>query len=180
MILSILIISPFLTASLIFILILLSKIKQVGRMAMKNATAVLEFLLIRISNYPEWWVPFFTLVLISYLSTLFGNGLILIHFEPHLHTPIYFFLSNLSFLDLYYGTVSMSQDLLHECLLVLGYSRVPPTGCDGIWSCGCYQQSPAPLYFHECVCLAGCYLMGGITCAHCHGHLIPTSSLLWY
>ncbi|XP_004715446.1 olfactory receptor 13H1-like [Echinops telfairi] len=84
-------------------------------MAMGNATAAIEFLLIGISNYPEWRVTFFTLVLITYLSTLLGNGLIifLIHFDSHLHTPMYFFLSHLSFLDLCYGTVSMPQVLVH-------------------------------------------------------------------
>ncbi|XP_005872827.1 PREDICTED: olfactory receptor 13H1 [Myotis brandtii] len=95
-------------------------------MAMNNATAVLEFLLIGISNYPEWRIPFFMLVLITYLSTLFGNGLIiiLIHFDPHLHTPMYFFLSNLSFLDLCYGTVSMPQALLH-CFSTHPYLSYP-------------------------------------------------------
>lgn len=93
---------------------------------MNNATAVLEFLLIGISNYPEWRIPFFILVLITYLSTLFGNGLIiiLIHFDPHLHTPMYFFLSNLSFLDLCYGTVSMPQALLH-CFSTHPYLSYP-------------------------------------------------------
>ncbi|EPQ11777.1 Olfactory receptor 13H1 [Myotis brandtii] len=93
---------------------------------MNNATAVLEFLLIGISNYPEWRIPFFMLVLITYLSTLFGNGLIiiLIHFDPHLHTPMYFFLSNLSFLDLCYGTVSMPQALLH-CFSTHPYLSYP-------------------------------------------------------
>ncbi|XP_059534620.1 olfactory receptor 13H1 [Myotis daubentonii] len=95
-------------------------------MAMNNATAVLEFLLIGISNYPEWRIPFFMLVLITYLGTLFGNGLIiiLIHFDPHLHTPMYFFLSNLSFLDLCYGTVSMPQALLH-CFSTHPYLSYP-------------------------------------------------------
>nr|XP_051682900.1 olfactory receptor 13H1 [Oryctolagus cuniculus] len=86
-----------------------------GRVVMGNATAVLEFLLIGISNYPELRGTFFTLVLITYLSTLLGNGLIifLIHFDHHLHTPMYFFLSHLSFLDLCYGTASMPQALVH-------------------------------------------------------------------
>ncbi|XP_004481462.1 olfactory receptor 13H1-like [Dasypus novemcinctus] len=84
-------------------------------MAMDNATAVTEFFLIGISNHPEWRVMFFILVLITYISTLLGNGIIifLIYFDPHLHTPMYFFLSNLSFLDLCYGTASMPQVLVH-------------------------------------------------------------------
>ncbi|XP_053437146.1 olfactory receptor 13H1 [Nycticebus coucang] len=83
-------------------------------MVMDNATAVFEFLLVGISNYPEWRDTFFTLVLITYISTLLGNGLIifLILYDPHLHIPMYFFLSNLSFLDLCYGTASMPQALV--------------------------------------------------------------------
>ncbi|KAM5221515.1 olfactory receptor 13H1 [Ctenodactylus gundi] len=94
---------------------------------MDNATAVTEFLLVGISNYPEWRSTFFTLVLLTYLSTLLGNGLMifLIHFDPHLHTPMYFFLGNLSFLDLCYGTASMPQALVN-CFSThpyLSYSR---------------------------------------------------------
>ncbi|XP_069320188.1 olfactory receptor 13H1 [Eulemur rufifrons] len=95
-------------------------------MAMDNATAVFEFLLIGISNYPEWRGTFFILVLITYLSTLLGNGLIifLIHSDPHLNTPMYFFLSNLSFLDLCYGTASMPQALVH-CFSTHPYLSYP-------------------------------------------------------
>ncbi|XP_004778776.1 olfactory receptor 13H1 [Mustela nigripes] len=95
-------------------------------MAIDNTTAVFEFLLIGISNYPEWRVTFFTLVLITYLSTLLGNGLIifLIYFDPHLHTPMYFFLTNLSFLDLCYGTASMPQALVH-CFSTHPYLSYP-------------------------------------------------------
>ncbi|XP_059013176.1 olfactory receptor 13H1 [Mustela lutreola] len=95
-------------------------------MAIDNTTAVFEFLLIGISNYPEWRVTFFTLVLITYLSTLLGNGLIifLIYFDPHLHTPVYFFLTNLSFLDLCYGTASMPQALVH-CFSTHPYLSYP-------------------------------------------------------
>lgn len=95
-------------------------------MAIDNATVVFEFLLIGISNYPEWRVTFFTLVLITYLSTLLGNGLIifLIYFDPHLHTPMYFFLTNLSFLDLCYGTASMPQALVH-CFSTHPYLSYP-------------------------------------------------------
>uniref|UniRef100_A0A8C2UPE6 Olfactory receptor family 13 subfamily H member 1 n=1 Tax=Chinchilla lanigera TaxID=34839 RepID=A0A8C2UPE6_CHILA len=95
-------------------------------MAAGNGTAVFEFLLIGISNYPEWRSTFFTLVLITYLSTLLGNGLIilLIHFDAHLHTPMYFFLSNLSFLDLCYGTASMPQALVH-CFSTHPYLSYP-------------------------------------------------------
>ncbi|KAL4844938.1 hypothetical protein H8958_022763 [Nasalis larvatus] len=95
-------------------------------MAMDNVTAVFQFLLIGISNYPQWKDMFFTLVLIIYLSTLLGNGfmIFLIHFDPNLHTPMYFFLSNLSFLDLCYGTASMPQALVH-CFSTHPYLSYP-------------------------------------------------------
>ncbi|KAL4695328.1 hypothetical protein H8959_000423 [Pygathrix nigripes] len=95
-------------------------------MAMGNVTAVFQFLLIGISNYPQWKDMFFTLVLIIYLSTLLGNGfmIFLIHFDPNLHTPMYFFLSNLSFLDLCYGTASMPQALVH-CFSTHPYLSYP-------------------------------------------------------
>uniref|UniRef100_A0A2K5XF90 Olfactory receptor family 13 subfamily H member 1 n=1 Tax=Mandrillus leucophaeus TaxID=9568 RepID=A0A2K5XF90_MANLE len=104
-------------------------------MDMDNVTAVFQFLLIGISNYPQWRDMFFTLVLIIYLNTLLGNRfmIFLIHFDPNLHTPVYFFLSNLSFLDLCYGTASMPQALVvslalatAECLLLaaMAYDRV--------------------------------------------------------
>lgn len=82
-------------------------------MTLDNAKTALEFFLIRISNYPERKVTFFTLGLITYLSTLLGNRLriFLIYVDPNLHTPMYFLLSNLSFLDL--RLVSMSQALVH-------------------------------------------------------------------
>ncbi|XP_007517098.2 olfactory receptor 13H1-like [Erinaceus europaeus] len=95
-------------------------------MDMDNDTTAFEFLLIGISNFPEWRVTFFTLVLITYLSTLLGNGLMifLIYVDSHLHTPMYFFLSNLSFLDLCYGTVSMPQALIH-CFSTHPYLSYP-------------------------------------------------------
>ncbi|XP_078220238.1 olfactory receptor 13H1 [Callithrix jacchus] len=95
-------------------------------MAVNNVTAVFQFLLIGISNYPQWKGTFFTLVLIIYVSTLLGNGLMifLIHFDPNLHTPMYFFLSNLSFLDLCYGTASMPQALVH-CFSTHPYLSYP-------------------------------------------------------
>ncbi|XP_003931179.3 olfactory receptor 13H1 [Saimiri boliviensis] len=95
-------------------------------MAGNNVTAVFRFLLIGISNYPQWKGMVFTLVLIIYLSTLLGNGLMvfLIHFDPNLHTPMYFVLSNLSFLDLCYGTASMPQALVH-CFSTHPYLSYP-------------------------------------------------------
>nr|XP_012314142.1 olfactory receptor 13H1 [Aotus nancymaae] len=113
-------------------------------MAVNNVTAVFQFLLIGISNYPQWKATFFTLVLIIYLSTLLGNGLMifLIHFDPNLHTPMYFFLSNLSFLDLCYGTASMPQALVH-CFSTHPYLSYPR----------CFAQMSVSLVLATAECL---------------------------
>ncbi|XP_015268669.1 PREDICTED: olfactory receptor 13H1-like, partial [Gekko japonicus] len=57
---------------------------------------------------------FFWIVLVIYLINLLGNGLmvILIITDSHLHTPMYFFLSNLSFLDICYTSSSVPQALV--------------------------------------------------------------------
>ncbi|XP_029435757.1 olfactory receptor 1L4-like [Rhinatrema bivittatum] len=59
------------------------------------------------SDYPQLQVPLFLVFLLIYLITLLGN-LVLITVtcaDPRLHTPMYFFLSNLSVTDIYYTSV---------------------------------------------------------------------------
>ncbi|XP_074153756.1 olfactory receptor 13H1-like [Sminthopsis crassicaudata] len=84
----------------------------------KNDTSVTYFILIGLSEYPRAQVIFFCLLLISYLMTLLGNSLILllIYYDSHLHTPMYFFISNLSFLDICYTSSSLPQVLIN-CLV---------------------------------------------------------------
>uniref|UniRef100_A0A8D0H072 Olfactory receptor n=1 Tax=Sphenodon punctatus TaxID=8508 RepID=A0A8D0H072_SPHPU len=78
-----------------------------------NETLVTEFVLLGLSNHPWAQAVMFWLLLPTYLLTLLGNGLmvVLIVIDPHLHTPMYFFLSNLSFLDVVYTTSSVPQIL---------------------------------------------------------------------
>uniref|UniRef100_A0A2K5YWV9 G-protein coupled receptors family 1 profile domain-containing protein n=1 Tax=Mandrillus leucophaeus TaxID=9568 RepID=A0A2K5YWV9_MANLE len=63
------------------------------------------------SNWPYLEIVLFVVILIFYLMTLVGNLFIIIlsYLDSHLHTPLYFFLSNLSFLDLCYTTNSIPQ-----------------------------------------------------------------------
>ncbi|XP_015284058.1 PREDICTED: olfactory receptor 13H1-like [Gekko japonicus] len=83
---------------------------------MKNSseTVVTEFILLGLSNHPVAQAIFFWIVLAVYLIGLLGNGLmvILIITDSHLHTPMYFFLSNLSFLDICYTSSSLPQVLV--------------------------------------------------------------------
>ncbi|XP_008852435.1 olfactory receptor 5W2-like [Nannospalax galili] len=71
-----------------------------------NCSSVSEFILLGVANDPEMKVTLFTIFLLVYLITLLANvGMItLIRVDPRLHTPMYFFLSHLSFCDLCYST----------------------------------------------------------------------------
>ncbi|XP_010856684.1 PREDICTED: olfactory receptor 7A17-like [Bison bison bison] len=68
----------------------------------ENDTHISEFLLLGISDEPELQPLIFGLFLTMYLITVFGNLLIFlaVSSDSHLHTPMYFFLSNLSFVDI--------------------------------------------------------------------------------
>uniref|UniRef100_A0A8D0GJY2 Olfactory receptor n=1 Tax=Sphenodon punctatus TaxID=8508 RepID=A0A8D0GJY2_SPHPU len=78
-----------------------------------NETLVTEFILIGLSSHPRAQAVMFCLFLPIYLIALLGNSLmvVLIATDPHLHTPMYFFLSNLSFLDVTYTTSTVPQML---------------------------------------------------------------------
>ncbi|KAG5200179.1 hypothetical protein JEQ12_006658 [Ovis aries] len=73
---------------------------------MKNVTGVTQFLLLGLTRDPELQVPLFITFTLIYLSTLVGNlGIIMLMLlDSHLHTPMYFFLSNLSLVDLCYSS----------------------------------------------------------------------------
>ncbi|XP_043831176.1 olfactory receptor 13C8-like [Dromiciops gliroides] len=78
-----------------------------------NQTTVTEFILLGLSNYPKLETIFFVLVLWMYLVILVGNGVLIIVtiYDSHLHTPMYFFLGNLSFLDICYTTSTVPLTL---------------------------------------------------------------------
>ncbi|XP_048196922.1 olfactory receptor 8B4-like isoform X2 [Perognathus longimembris pacificus] len=70
-------------------------------------SSVTEFILVGLSEYPELQIPLFVLFSAIYVLTIVGNlGLVtLIGLNSSLHTPMYFFLFNLSFIDLCYSCV---------------------------------------------------------------------------
>ncbi|XP_040181152.1 olfactory receptor 8D1-like [Rana temporaria] len=69
------------------------------------------FVIKGISVTPELQVPIFFLVLFIYVITLGGNMtiLLLVSIDHHLHTPMYFFLSNLSVVDIISVTVTLHK-----------------------------------------------------------------------
>uniref|UniRef100_A0A8D2CS77 Olfactory receptor n=1 Tax=Sciurus vulgaris TaxID=55149 RepID=A0A8D2CS77_SCIVU len=76
---------------------------------MANSTRVTEFLLL---SFPDGWnmrVLYFTLFTVTYLGTMLGNMLIITvtTADQNLHTPMYFFLRNLSILDMCYISITV-------------------------------------------------------------------------
>ncbi|XP_055252856.1 olfactory receptor 8H1-like [Moschus berezovskii] len=82
-------------------------------MGRRNITQVSDFILMGLTDSAEIRLVLFTLFLLMYLITVLGNvGMILIiRLDPQLHTPMYFFLRHLSFLDLSYSSVITPKTL---------------------------------------------------------------------
>ncbi|XP_039197078.1 olfactory receptor 5I1-like isoform X2 [Crotalus tigris] len=84
-------------------------------MAQWNQTTVSEFILVGFTDNPVVCTSLFVVFLAIYVITLLGNlGMIaLIRLDSNLQTPMYFFLSNLSFSDICYSTVIVPQTLVN-------------------------------------------------------------------
>uniref|UniRef100_A0A8P0P8K4 Olfactory receptor n=2 Tax=Canis lupus familiaris TaxID=9615 RepID=A0A8P0P8K4_CANLF len=81
----------------------------------QNLTSVSEFLLLGLSDDPELQPLLFGLLLTMYLVTVLGNLLIIlaVSSDSHLHTPMYFFLSNLSLADIGFSTTTVPKMLVN-------------------------------------------------------------------
>ncbi|XP_020765907.2 olfactory receptor 10G9-like [Odocoileus virginianus] len=81
---------------------------------MTNMSLVTTFILMGLPHAPELDTFLFGIFLVIYVLTVVGNLLIMlvIIMDPHLHTPMYSFLSNLSFIDMWYCTVSTPKMLM--------------------------------------------------------------------
>ncbi|XP_007955101.2 olfactory receptor 2B2-like [Orycteropus afer afer] len=82
-----------------------------------NESIPWEFILLGFSDRPWLELPLFVVFLVSYILTIFGNLAIILvaHLDPKLHIPMYFFLTNLSLLDLFYTTSIVPQMLVNIC-----------------------------------------------------------------
>ncbi|XP_008156115.2 olfactory receptor 7A10-like [Eptesicus fuscus] len=80
-----------------------------------NDTQISEFLLMGLSQAPEQQSLIFGLFLSMYLVTVFGNLLIIlaVSSDSHLHTPMYFFLSNLSLVDICFTSTTVPKMLVN-------------------------------------------------------------------
>lgn len=82
-----------------------------------NESSSKEFILLGFSDKPWLQTPLLVLLLASYATTIFGNVSIMMVciLDPKLHTPMYFFLTNLSILDLCYTTSTVPHMLKNIC-----------------------------------------------------------------
>ncbi|XP_006874044.1 PREDICTED: olfactory receptor 1361-like [Chrysochloris asiatica] len=93
-----------------------------------NQSSVSEFLLLGLSWQPQHQQLLFVLFLIMYLATVLGNLLIIlaISTDSRLHTPMYFFLSNLSFVDVCFSSTTVPKILTNH---ILGSQTISFSGC---------------------------------------------------
>ncbi|XP_022362756.1 olfactory receptor 5M3-like [Enhydra lutris kenyoni] len=93
--------------------------KELSMFKMLNFTDVTELILLGLTSRQEWQVLFFIIFLMVYVVTVVGNiGMImLIKVSPQLNSPMYFFLSHLSFVDVWFSsnvTPKMLENPLSE------------------------------------------------------------------
>nr|XP_017516613.2 olfactory receptor 7A10-like [Manis javanica] len=80
-----------------------------------NDTRISGFLLLGLSDEPALQALLFGLFLSMYLITVFGNlfTILAVSADSHLHTPMYFFLCNLSFVDICFTSTTIPKMLLN-------------------------------------------------------------------
>ncbi|XP_025327174.3 olfactory receptor 6C75 [Canis lupus familiaris] len=81
---------------------------------MRNHTAITEFILLGLTNDPQWQVVLFIFLFVTYMLSVTGNLIIitLTLSDPHLQTPMYFFLRNFSFLEISFTSVCIPRFLV--------------------------------------------------------------------
>ncbi|XP_036599927.1 putative olfactory receptor 8G3 pseudogene [Trichosurus vulpecula] len=111
-----------------------------------NHSMVTEFILMGLTDEPALQLPLFLLFLQIYIISMVGNVglLLLIRISSQLHNPMYYFLSNLSFIDLCYSSVIIPKMLVNFVSEknIISYS-------------GCLTQD----FFFCTFCIADCYML---------------------
>ncbi|XP_076714086.2 olfactory receptor 7E178-like [Callospermophilus lateralis] len=105
-----------------------------------NVTAILEFQLLGFSEDPDQQPILFGLFLSMYLVTILGNLLIIlaVSSDPHLHTPTYFFLSTLSWADIFFISTTvprMTVDIMTHSRAISHVGCLTQMSCFIIFGC---------------------------------------------
>uniref|UniRef100_UPI00253FAB77 olfactory receptor 1020-like n=1 Tax=Euleptes europaea TaxID=460621 RepID=UPI00253FAB77 len=115
-------------------------------MAGGNCTLVDEFILLGFTDHLVIKTTLFVLFLLIYIITIVGNIsiILVVKTDSHLQTPMYYFLSNLSFLDVCYSSVVTPKMLVD----FFAHKKT-------ISFTGCVLQ----LYFYAALATTECYLL---------------------
>ncbi|XP_032656167.1 olfactory receptor 14A16-like [Chelonoidis abingdonii] len=157
---------------------------------MSNQTTMTEFLLLSFSDAQELQILHFVVFLGIFLAALKGNLLIIttIALDHHLHTPMYFFLMNLSMIDLGFISItvpkSMANSLLNSRLISYSgcidqvflfiFFAAVDLGFLTIMAYDHYVAICKPLHYESlmnrraCIEMAASALISGIFCSALH------------
>ncbi|KFV54105.1 Olfactory receptor 1044, partial [Tyto alba] len=93
-----------------------------------NHTDVCEFILLGLTTHLDLQVPLFLAFLATYLVTVLGNLgiIILIRIDLHLHTPMYYFLGHLAFVDVCYSSIILPKMLVQ---ILMAEKTISFLGC---------------------------------------------------
>ncbi|XP_048372583.1 olfactory receptor 2AP1-like [Sphaerodactylus townsendi] len=97
-----------------------------------NKTRITEIILLGFGDLADFQILFFLTFLVIYIVAITGNILILVLviFDRHLHTPMYIFLGNISFLEVCYTSNIFPRMLLN---LLTGKRAISFSGCFTQW-----------------------------------------------
>ncbi|KFO21797.1 olfactory receptor 8H1 [Fukomys damarensis] len=138
-----------------------------------NSTSVPGFILMGLTDSAETQLVLSVLFLMIYLISVLGNSgmILIIRLDPQLHTPMYFFLTHLSFLDLSYSSVVTPKTL--QNLL---------TSTKSISFLGCFTQ----MFFFIVFVAAECFLLSSMAydryvaiCCPLNYPVIMSTRLCW-
>ncbi|XP_031806205.1 olfactory receptor 1361-like, partial [Sarcophilus harrisii] len=160
----------------------------------ENQTRISGFFLLSFSELSEQQQTVFWLFLSVYLVTMVGNLLILIAIglDAHLHTPMYFFLANLSFVDLCISSVTIPKTLVNhilqskyisyiECMTQI-YFFITFTNMDGfllgVMAYDRYVAICRPLHYTTIMCPRLCIILVMVSWVITHLHALLHTLLM--
>uniref|UniRef100_A0A4X1W469 Olfactory receptor n=1 Tax=Sus scrofa TaxID=9823 RepID=A0A4X1W469_PIG len=95
---------------------------------MKNQSMEIDFILLGLTDDPQLQIVTFLFLFFNYILSLIANLIILLLtlLDPHLKTPMYFFLQNFSFLEVSFTTVCIPRFLIS---ILTGDKKISYNGC---------------------------------------------------
>ncbi|XP_072494458.1 olfactory receptor 2T29-like [Notamacropus eugenii] len=98
------------------------------RLRLENQTFGTDFILLGLFSESKYFPFFYSLIFIIFIVALTENAtlILLIQSDPHLHTPMYFFICQLSLMDMMYISVTVPKMLLDQ---VIGIHNISAPSC---------------------------------------------------